>query len=91
MMTAGLVMAICSKKILPGALVMVSFPIEKEQTKNPARKFEGQEFTVRTKHITPGPLAKPQFTLYGCEGPNHKPYWFLEDELTVISEVSSCH
>ena len=88
-MTAGLIMAITKKKIIPGSLVMVSFP--KEQTKNPARQFEGQEFTVRTKHITPGPLAKPQYTLYGCEGPNHKPYWFLEDELVVLSEVSSCH
>ena len=84
-------MAITKKKIQPGALVMVSFPIEKEQTKNPARQFEGQEFTVKTKHFTPGPLAKPQFTLYDCEGPNHKPYWFLEDELIVISEVKSCH
>lgn len=91
MMTAGLVMAITKKKILPGALVMVSCPIEKEQTKNPTRQFEGQEFTVKTKHIANGPMAKPQYTLYGCEGPNHKPYWFLEDELIVISEVKSCH
>lgn len=29
-MTAGITMAICSKKVMPGALVMVSFPIEIE-------------------------------------------------------------
>ena len=90
-MTAGLVMAITKKKIMPGALVMVSFPIEKEQTKNPARQFEGQEFTVKTKHIANGPMAKPQYTLYGCESEYGLPYWFLEDELIVISEVKSCH
>lgn len=89
-MTAGLVMAVCKKRVLPGALVMVSFPIENEQTKNPAKKFDGQEFVVKTKHITPGRIPKPQFTLYGAEV-NGLPYWFLEDELTVISEVSSCH
>ena len=90
-MTAGLVMAITKKKILPGALVMVSFPIEKEQTKNPARQFEGQEFTVKTKHIANGPMAKPQYTLYGCESEHGLPYWFLEDELVVLSEVTSGH
>lgn len=89
MMTAGLVMAITKKKILPGALVMVSFPIEKEQTKNPARKFDGQKFTVKTRH-QPKPTVKPQFTLYGAEV-NGLPYWFTEDELIVLSEVSSCH
>ena len=90
MITVGLVMAVRKKKILPGALVMVSFPIENEQTKNPARKFDGQEFVVR-KRFQPTHLVKPQFTLYGCEGKNNKPYWFLEDELTVLSEVKSCH
>lgn len=90
-MTAGLVMAITKKKIMPGALVMVSFPIEKEQTKNPARQFEGQEFTVKTKHMANGPMAKPQYTLYGCESKYGLPYWFLEDELVVLSEVNSCY
>ena len=90
MMTAGLVMAITKKKILPGALVMVSFPIEKEQTNNPARKFEGQEFVVKSKK-QPKSTIRPQYTLYGCVGENNKPYWFLDDELVVLSEVSSCH
>ena len=90
MMTAGIVMAITKKKIQPGALVMVSFPIEKEQTKNPARKFDGQEFAVRTR-FQPKPTVKPQFTLVGCESEYGKPYWFLEEELIVLSEVESCH
>lgn len=90
MMTAGLTMAIRKMRILPGALVMVSFPIENEQTKNPARKFEGQEFTVRERYLAT-PTSKPQYTLYGCNGPNDKPYWFLEDELMVIQEAKSCH
>ena len=79
MMTAGLAMAIRKKRILPGALVMVSFPIENEQ-----------EFTVRERYLAT-PTSKPQYTLYGCNGPNDKPYWFLEDELIVIQEVDSCH
>lgn len=89
-MTAGITMAICSKKVMPGALVMVSFPIEKEQTKNPARKFEGREFTVRTRH-QPVSTRAPQFTLYGCESEYGIPYWFLEDELVVLSEVKRWH
>ena len=90
MITVGLVMAVRKKKILPGALVMVSFPIENEQTKNPARKFDGQEFVVKSR-LQPTHLVKPQFTLYGCEGKNNKPYWFLEDELVVLAEVERCH
>lgn len=90
MMTAGMVMAICRKKVMPGALVMVSYPIENEQTKNPARKFDGMEFTVRTR-FQPNPHVKPQFTLYGAESEYGTPYWFLEDELIVLSEVERCH
>ena len=91
MMTAGLVMAITKKKILPGALVMVSCPVENEQVNNPTRQFDGQKFTVKTKHMANGPMAKPQYTLYGCESEYGLPYWFLEDELIVISDVKSCH
>lgn len=90
-MTAGLVMAITKKKILPGALVEVCYPIEREQTNNVAKQFEGQRFVVKSKHIANGPMAKPQYTLYDCVGRNGKPYWFLEDELIVISEVKECH
>ena len=90
MITAGISMAIRKPKILPGALVMVSYPIEHEQTKNVAKKFEGQEFTVRTRH-QPVSTRAPQFTLYGCESEYGLPYWFLEDELVVLSEVKRWH
>lgn len=91
MMTAGISMAIRKPKILPGALVMVSYPMEtNEQTKNVAKKFEGHEFVVKTRH-QPVPTKKPQFTLYGCESEYGLPYWFLEDELVVLSEVKRCH
>ena len=90
MMTAGISMAIRKPKIMPGALVMVSYPIEKEQTRNVARKFEGQEFTVKTRH-QPIPTKAPQFTLYGCESEYGLPYWFLEEELVVLSEVQRWH
>ena len=89
MMTAGLIMAVCKKKVTPGALVMVSYPLN-EQTNNVARKFEGQEFTVRTR-FQPKPTAKPQFTLCGAESDEGMPYWFLEDELIVLAEAKSCH
>lgn len=85
-----MIMAICKKRVLPGALVMVSFPIENEQTNNPARKFDGMEFTVKTRH-QPVASKKPQYTLYGCETEYGLPYWFLDDELIVLSEVERCH
>ena len=89
MITAGISMAIRKPKILPGALVMVSYPLN-EQTNNVARKFEGREFTVRTRH-QPVSTRAPQFTLYGCESEYGIPYWFLEDELVVLSEVKRWH
>ena len=90
MITAGITMAICKKKVEPGALVMVSYPIEKEQTRNVARKFEGQEFTVKTRH-QPVATKPPQFTLCGCESKYGLPYWFLEEELVVLAEVKRWH
>ena len=89
MITAGISMAIRKQRILPGALVMVSYPLN-EQTNNVARKFEGQEFTVKTRH-QPVSTRAPQFTLRGCETEYGLPYWFLEDELVVLSEVQRWH
>ena len=89
MITAGISMAIRKQRILPGALVMVSYPLN-EQTNNVARKFEGQEFTVKTRH-QPVATKPPQFTLYGCESEYGLPYWFLEEELVVLSEVQRWH
>ena len=76
-------MAICSKKVMPGALVMVSFPVEKEQTKNPAAKFNGQTFRIEYKH-QPKPTVRPQYTLVGCESEYGLPYWFTEEQLILL-------
>ena len=89
MITAGISMAIRKPKILPGALVMVSYPLN-EQTNNVARKFEGREFVVKTRHQSVS-TKPPQFTLYRCESEYGLPYWFLEDELVVLSEVKRWH
>ena len=84
---------IVRKKIAPGALVMVSFPLEKnEQTNNPAKKLEGQEFTVKRRvDIMVGRIRKSYWELYGAVSDKGVPYGFLDDELYVIAEVKRWH
>lgn len=92
MMTAGITMTICKKKILPGALVMVSYPLEDGQIDNPAMKLEGQVFTVKRKrNVMVGRIKHSYYELYGAVSDKGVPYGFMENELTVISEVTSCH
>ena len=92
MMTAGITMTICKKKILPGTLVMVSYPIEDGQINNPAMKLEGQVFTVKRKcDVMVGRIKHSYYELYGAVSDKGVPYGFLESELTVISEVTSCY
>ena len=92
MMTAGLVMATTRKKILPGTLVMVSYPLEDGQIDNPAKKLEGQVFTVKRKcNVMVGRVRHSYYELYNAVSDKGVPYGFLEDELTVLSEVKSCH
>lgn len=92
MMTAGLVMAITKKKILPGTLVMVSYPLEDGQINNPAMKLEGEVFTVKRKcNVMVGRVRHSYYELYGAVSDMGVPYGFLENELTVVSEVNSCH
>ena len=91
-MTAGLVMATTRKKILPGTLVMVSYPLEDGQIDNPAKKLEGQVFTVKRKcNVMVGRVRHSYYELYNAVSDKGVPYGFLEDELTVLSEVKSCH
>ena len=79
------------KKIRPGALVMVSYPLN-EQTNNPARKLEGQEFTVKKRvYVVQGRAEKWYWELYGAVSEKGVPYGFLDDELYVIAEVERCH
>ncbi len=92
MITAGLVMAITRKKILPGTLVMVSYPLEDGQIDNPAKKYDGQVFTVKRKcNVMVGRIRHSYYELYNAVSDKGVSYGFLEDELTVISEVTSCH
>ena len=70
-----------------GDTVMVCYPMN-EQTNNPARKLDGQEFTVKSKHQIVGHkntrVSKHYFELYGavCDMGVH--YGFLEDELIKL-------
>lgn len=92
MITAGLVMEITRKKILPGTLVMVSYPLEDGQIDNPAKKFEGQVFTVKRKcNVMVGRVRHSYYELYNAVSDKGIPYGFLENELTVVSEVTSWH
>lgn len=92
MMTVGITMTICKKKILPGTLVMVSYQLEDGQIDNPAMKLEGQVFTVKRKrNVMVGRVRHSYYELYNAVSDKGVPYGFLENELTVVSEVSSCH
>lgn len=84
-------MAVCKKRIKPGALVMVTYPMF-EQTNNPARKLDGMEFTVKRRvNVIQGRSEKWYWELYGAVSDKGVPYGFLDDELTVIAEVQRWH
>lgn len=71
-----------------GSKVMVSYP-DGDRGNNPARKYEGQTFTVdgikRYPHYAGNNRA--MYTLHGAESEYGTPYWFLDDELVVIDNV----
>ena len=90
MIVAGIV----KKNIRPGALVMVTFPLMRgsEQTNNPARKLEGEEFTVKRRvNVNTRSGVKGYWELWGAVSDKGVPYGFLDDELTVIAEVQRWH
>ena len=72
-------------KIKPGNIVMVSYPIG-EQTNNPARKYNGQEFVVKDRRRidTPKGGARYLFELHGAVSDMGVPYTFLADELMIL-------
>lgn len=82
-MSAGLQLEICRKRHQPGALVEVAIDTENTQTKNPAAKFNGQNFRIEYRH-QPKPTVKPQYTLVGCESEYGQPYWFIEEDLILL-------
>lgn len=71
------------KKIGVGDLVVVYYPTS-DQTNNPARKFNGEQFVVKTVLLPKRANGRRQYTLYGAESSAGMPYWFLEDELVKL-------
>lgn len=73
------------RRLKPGDLVEVSYPVS-DKFNNPARKLEGQQFLVKSVKYN-SRLAGPyrtQYTLYGAEGLDGVPFWFLDDELIKL-------
>lgn len=74
-----------SGRIQEGDLVMVSYSIS-EKTNNPARRLDGQQFVVKTKHkpnVTKGGDIY-LYELYGAVSKAGVPYSFLTDELIKL-------
>lgn len=76
-----------SDKIRSGDLVLVSYTKE-EQTNNPARKFNGQDFVVKAVHRVAesknSKVTRAYYELYGAVSSLGMPYAFLEDELIKL-------
>lgn len=74
------------RNIRVGDLVMVAFPVG-EKTNNPAHKFDGEQFVVKTKR-KPINCKKGGDTylyeLHGAVSKAGKPYSFLTDELIKL-------
>ena len=70
-----------------GDIVRVSYPMN-EQTNNPARKLNGQEFTVRSIHRVAesknSKVTRSYYELYGAVSDRGVHYGFLEDELIKL-------
>ena len=70
-----------------GDIVMVSYPMA-DQTNNPARKLDGQEFTVRSIHRVPesknSKVTRQYYELDGAVSKMGVHYGFLEDELMKL-------
>ena len=71
-------------RIRAGDLVLVSYTAG-EQTNNPARKFNGQEFVVKCVHRVAesknSKETRAYYELCGAMSSRGVPYAFLEDEL----------
>ena len=74
-------------RIKAGDLVLVSYTAG-EQTNNPARKFNGQDFVVKSVHRVAGSknskVTRAYYELHGAVSKMGVPYAFLEDELRKI-------
>lgn len=76
-----------SEKISCGDPVMICYT-NGEQTNNPARKLNGQEFTVKRIHRVAdnknSKATRVYYELYGAKSDMGIPYAFLEDELVKL-------
>ena len=70
-----------------GDTVMVCYPMA-DQTSNPARKFDGQEFVVKSIHRVAesknSKVTRSYYELYGATSDMGVHYGFLEDELMKL-------
>lgn len=79
------VLVSAARRIDPGDLVMVSFPMS-AKTNNPAHKLNGQEFVVKSRR-KPNANKGGDIYLYELHGATSKagiPYSFLTDELIKL-------
>lgn len=76
-----------SGRIIEGDLVMVAFPMG-EKTENPAHKFDGEQFVVKSVHRVAesknGNVTRVYYELFGAKSDMGVHYAFLEDELILI-------
>lgn len=74
-------------KINIGDTVMVAYPVA-DQTNNPARRLDGQEFTVRSIHRVAesknSKVTRQYYELDGAVSDMGVHYAFLEDELIKL-------
>lgn len=74
-----------AKRIDPGDLVMVAYPVS-EKTNNPAHALDGQQFVVKSRR-KPNILKGGDIYIYELHGAVSKagiPYSFLTDELIKL-------
>ena len=72
------------KRIKPGDLVMVCYPLN-DSTNNPAKKFDGEQMVVkRKKTFAVRPMGRSYYELYGAVSDKGVPYGFLDDELILL-------
>ena len=75
------------KKPTIGDTVLVAFPTG-DQTNNPARKFDGQEFVVKSIHRVAesknSTVTRVYYELFGAKSDMGVHYAFLEDELILL-------
>lgn len=74
-----------AEKITLGSRVLVAYPSDGQFMNDPARKFDGKEFVVKSKKtIMVGRVPRWYYELYGAESDKGVPYGFCEEDLIKI-------